>query len=209
MAVSARIAVGLALVTLAATPLAGATSARDALIRPGEGIGKLRLGMSLKESRAALGQPIQFESARSVSRGTLRYLQYGSRDGVWRIALLGRRGSEKLVSISTDSRRERLRNGVGVGTLVSTLPERLRTLDPKCVAGEAFLNSRVFPVGAITCAITTGRALTIFFGDAECAVPTIRYQGCPEIRVPVVTVPVEGPELTRVRLSAWDPDPSP
>lgn len=189
----------------AATPITSA----DALVRPGVGIGKLRLGMTLAQSRRALGQPLLLEQATRVSQGTLRLSRYESDNGLWQLALLGARGNEKLVSIGTTSRRERLPSGLGIGTIVSTIPERLSALDPKCVRGDAFINYRLVATGITTCAITTKGVLTIFVGEAECAVPPVRYQGCPEIRVPVATVAVEGPELTRLKLSAWDPNQTP
>jgi hypothetical protein len=42
---------------LALVSSAGAAPQRDALIRPGVGIGEVRLGMSLKQVRAAWGRP--------------------------------------------------------------------------------------------------------------------------------------------------------
>jgi len=207
MTMRARTLVAVVLLVLAVAPLAEATSSRDAAVRPGVGIGKLRLGMTLVDVRKALAQPLFVSQPTRVSRGA-RYLQYESDNGLWQVGLLGPRGRERLASISTQSRRERLRN-VGVGTLVSTLPERLAPLSPKCVRGSAYINYNVIPSGIATCAITTKSVLTIFWGDPQCAVPQVRYQGCPEVRVPVGTITVEGPEVKRAGFSAWDPDPEP
>lgn len=194
---------------LAALAAASGAVARDTLVRPAVGMGKLRLGMSLKETRQALGQRIQLELTQTVRSGNARLVQYVTLDEGWRLRLLGPKGKEKLVGISTESPRERLRNGVGVGTAVATLPARLAALDPKCVAGQVFVNYRLIPVPIETCAISTRGALTIFSGSAECAVIPVRYQGCPNVVVSVASVTIESEALTRHGLSWWDPTPEP
>lgn len=206
MTALARALVGIIVIALVVAPAAGSSETAETLIRPGIGIGKLELGMSLKEARKALGQPlVVYDAPRGVAGGSLRLIQYESDNALWRIELLGARGKETLVSINTSSRRERLSNGVGVGTLVANLPERLQSLKVRCIGGSTVINSRPTDVAPLTCAITTGRATTVFFGDVVCVGETIRYQGCQQTRVPVVSVTVEGPELSRYRLSDWNP----
>jgi hypothetical protein len=200
---------GCTILALTLAPAAGSTGAAETLLRPGIGIGKLRLGMTLAEARKALGQGLRFSYAsRTRHAGLLRH--YESQDGVWGLSVLGPKGKERLVRIGTDSPRERLSNGVGIGTPIATLPTRLKTLNPKCISGEFFLNHNRIPAPIASCAMmTTGRALTIFLGDAQCAVPPIRYQGCPRLRVTIATLVVESSELSRIGLSTWNPDPGP
>ncbi len=197
--------VGVAVIALVLTLTAGgaasAASTRDALVRPGVGIGQLRLEMTLRESVQALRRPIVFERARVFPREGVRYLQYRTKDHVWRIGLLGVHGRERLALISTKARRERTRDGIGVGTLVETLPRQLHGQRPVCIKRYPFLNY-VFhhELLVASCAVRTGGlepATTVFSGSDECAVPVVRYQGCLQPRYRVDFVFMESAELAR------------
>lgn len=122
---------------VAALPLLGAallmTSAsgapqRDVLIRPGVGIGEVRLGMTLAQVKAALGR---HDNGWSERRGFgRRYLEL-----VWdrgpgdftAVGLLGRPGSLRVVTVGTTRRSERTPAGVGPGTTIV----RLRRVYPR------------------------------------------------------------------------------
>lgn len=205
--------VGVAVIALVLTLTAGgaATAAptRDALVRPGVGIGQLRLGMTLRESVQALRRPIVFERARVFPREGVRYLQYRTNDGLWRIGLLGVHGRERLALISTKAPRERTRDGIGVGTLVETLPGRLRGQRPVCIKRYPFLNYVLHhELLVASCAVRTGGlepGTTVFSGSDECAVPVVRYQGCTQPRYRVGSVFMESAELARYELSWWYP----
>jgi hypothetical protein len=112
-------------VALGAAGSADGASERDALIRPGVGIGKVRLGMTLVQVQRALGQ--QFVVNRRVRRGFgVTYAELGWDYGWWRVGFLVRRGRYRVVLVGTVERREHTRAGVGVGTSESTLQRRMR-----------------------------------------------------------------------------------
>lgn len=203
-------AVAFVVVLLSAGGAAQATPTRDALVRPGVGIGELRLGMTLEETLRTLGRPVVFEVVRVFPEQRLRYLQYRTRDYSWRIAVFGVRGRERLARISSRVRRERTRGGVGVGTPVAKLPVALRAQRPVCVKRYPFFNYVLHEdLYVAACAVRTPgidrSTTTVFDGEATCAVPVLRYQGCTSIRYRVGTVYMESDELTRYDLSWWYP----
>jgi len=104
--------VGLALVAAA-----GASTQRDALIRPGVGIGKVRLGMTLPQVRAAWGRPQAQTITTQKRRGRTIELQYDF--AAYIVTLTGLPRHERVVAVGTTLAKERLRQGVGVGS-----PER-------------------------------------------------------------------------------------
>ena len=123
----------LVLAAAAALP-AGAAPQRDLLIRPGVGIGKVRLGMTVPQLRAAMGRPLAVlpQEAR-FGRQAVEW-QYGY--GSYIVRLEGRRNALRVVGVSTTILKERTREGFGVGTLESRVErafagrircERLRT----------------------------------------------------------------------------------
>jgi hypothetical protein len=92
------------------------------LIRPGKGIGRVVLGMTEAHVRRALGTPQAVIAGASASAASQ---SNGSSDGgAWRVRLVGRRGSLRVASVATIARRERTREGHGVGTLERTLRAR-------------------------------------------------------------------------------------
>ena len=195
---------------LAVAGMANGTVARDALVRPGVGIGELRLEMTLREALRALGQPVVFVRARVFPRGGLRYIEYGTRGGGWRIGVFGVHGHERLALIRTRLRRERTREGVGVGTLVATVPVRLRAHRPQCVKRYPSFNYVLHrELHVASCAVRNRiglrSATTVFGGKVECVVLVIRYQGCMRPRYRVDTVSIESSELIPYDLSWWYP----
>jgi hypothetical protein len=113
---------------VAALVLVPASAARDALIRPGKGIGKVDLGMTLPQVKAAMGR---HDTGWSEPRGLgLRYLELtwdGGPEDHFAVGLLGRPGALRVVSVITTRPGERLR-GVGPGTTVAKLRRTLRGL---------------------------------------------------------------------------------
>jgi hypothetical protein len=95
------------------------------LVRRGVGIGKIRLGMTYPEVRRALGRPQLVNRVQNRGFGT-RYVEYLWNYGDWRVGLLGPRGRERVVRVSTKLRRERTREGVGVGSTVRQLARHYR-----------------------------------------------------------------------------------
>jgi hypothetical protein len=113
---------------LVALVLVPASGARDALIRPGKGIGKVDLGMTLAQVKRALGR---HDTGWSERRGLgLRYLELtwdGGPEDYFAVGLLGRPDRLRVVSIMTTRPAESLR-GVGPGTTVATLKRAFRGL---------------------------------------------------------------------------------
>jgi hypothetical protein len=120
----ARSLAALAFVALALTTSAGASTQRDALIRPGVGIGKIRLGMTLAQVRAAWGRP-QAQTIETLARvGRTIELQYDF--AAYTVTLTGRPRGERVVAVGTMLAKERLRQGVGVGSLERRVRRVLR-----------------------------------------------------------------------------------
>jgi hypothetical protein len=89
-----------------------AAPASDLVIRPGQGIGKFRLGMTEPELRRAVGRP-RYVVPRAPTFG-LRTVEYQYGLGAEYIAVLvGRPGRLRVTRISTVARRERTPKGVG------------------------------------------------------------------------------------------------
>jgi hypothetical protein len=108
--------------------LVPAASGRDALIRPGVGIGRIDLGMTQAQVWRALGP---HDTGWSERRGlNLRYLELtwdrGPEDYM-AVGLLGRPGRERVVSIATTRRAETYR-GIGPGDTVARLRRSIRGL---------------------------------------------------------------------------------
>jgi hypothetical protein len=201
-----RTGLAVVLVVTVAAGSAGAAPARDTLIRPGVGIGKVRLGMTITEARRALGRPLRFVRAKPFPAQSSRYIEYRTHDAVWTIAVFGIRGRERVARIRSGVRSERTRNGVGVGTPVRQLPVKLRSLRPMCRRGRPSApgtGATSPPEQLVSCAVRTKAATTIFAGDATCASPFVRHQGCEKVRVAVVDVTVESDVLRRFGLSYW------
>jgi hypothetical protein len=114
--------VGCAALALVAS--ASASTQRDALIRPGVGIGKVRLGMTLAQVRAAWGRP-QAQTVETLPRGGRRIeLQYDF--AAYTVTLTGRPSHETVATIATTLSKEKTRQGLGVGTPERRLQRLLR-----------------------------------------------------------------------------------
>jgi hypothetical protein len=107
----------------ATAPAAGAPDATT-LIRPGVGIGKVRLGMTHAQVRRALG-PHMVVNARERRFG-LTYLELAYDYSAYTVGFLGAPGKLRVVSVATSLRRERTRNGLGPGTSLPALRRALR-----------------------------------------------------------------------------------
>jgi hypothetical protein len=214
--VGVRIVTVVAFAAVVAGVLSGSATAaptRDALVRPGEGIGKVQLGMTLGTALRSLRRPVVFVRAEIFPRESLRYLEYRTKDHQWRIGVFGIRGRERVALVRTGVRRERTREGVGVGTPVPMVASRLRPYRPVCnkrypVVGNVFHIELHVSSCAIRSRSIEGSATTSFGGKPECAVPQLRYQGCPRIVYIVRSVAVESNELARYGLAWWSADTS-
>jgi hypothetical protein len=111
----ARAAAALGCVVLALAAGASASTQRDALIRPGVGIGKVRLGMTLAQVRAAWGRPYAVQTTPHERGARTIELQYDF--AAYAVTLVGLPQRERVVAVSTTLAKERLRSDVGVGSL--------------------------------------------------------------------------------------------
>jgi hypothetical protein len=102
---------------------AGSTRANE-LIRPGVGIGKVRLGMTQAQVRRALG-PHMAVNARERRFGRL-YLELAYDYSAYTVGFFGAPGRLRVVSVATSLRRERTRTGLGPGTSLRVLRRALR-----------------------------------------------------------------------------------
>ena len=112
-------AVVLGTAALAVAVPAGATTTADALIRPGVGIANLKLGMTTAQVRAAMGRPLAVIPHESTFGRQVVEWQYAY--GGYTVRLEGRRNALRVVGVTTTVRKERTREGFGVGTLESRL----------------------------------------------------------------------------------------
>ena len=144
----------------AGAPAAGAPDA-TALIRPGVGIGKVRLGMTQPQVRRALGRHMVV-NVRERRFGRL-YLELAYDYSAYTVGFFGAPGELRVVSVATSLRRERTRNGLGPGTSLRALRRALR--------GERCRRSRVVTfVGHHTeCSVLArSGARTTFVAAPEC-----------------------------------------
>ncbi len=174
----ARMIVGLVAVAAVAAGPAGSVLTRDALIRPGVGVGKLRLGMRLAAVEGALGKPTAVVKGRSLGFGS-EYVEYSwGASPDWRVGVLGRRGDRVVVMAATTLRRERTRSGVGVGSTYAAVHRRLgafcrRNTKPGDLAWSA--NAVCFVGGR-------GRTQTVFSFFGTCNLPPRTVIVCPTTR---------------------------
>ncbi len=110
-------------VAVVAAVLTASAAGAAPSIRPGIGIGSVRLGMADAQVRALLGKPPAAER-RSMGFGRVSaVLQY---DGVaTTIVLDGRRSGLRVTAVATTQARYRTSEGFGVGTPEATLVRRL------------------------------------------------------------------------------------
>lgn len=118
-----------AAVGVAALLLVPAAGARDALIRPGKGIGEVDLGMTLAQVKRAMGR---HDTGWSEQRGLGgRYLELvwdrGPED-TFTVGMLGRPGALRVVSVWTTRRGERTTTGWGPGSSRAELVRKVRGL---------------------------------------------------------------------------------
>jgi hypothetical protein len=154
---------GLAAVIAAALAVGTASAApqRDALIRPGVGIGNVRVGLTLAHVRRALGRPEAVMRQRRYGFGF--YTEYAWSGTDWIVAVVGRRDRARVVSVATGLRRERTRlRKVGVG---STEQAVRRGLGARCFGKE----ERVDPItGEKVYSPTVGKdTMTCFLGRSQ------------------------------------------
>lgn len=156
-----RLAAAAVLGALAFAGSGAAAPSSDTLIRPGQAIGKARLGMTEAQLRRALGRPLAVVRRNTgFGRASAEY-QYA--DFELFVHLRGRRGALRVVRLVTYQRSERTRERVGVGVLRRTLLARYRGR-LRCVIPETATYRRHGRTYVLTerCTLPARGARTIF-----------------------------------------------
>jgi hypothetical protein len=118
-------ALALVVAPLAASPSPAAPES-DLLVRHGQGIGKLRLGMTLPQVKGLLGQPRATNKKERRGRRGDTYLELDWDWSWWTVAFVRRAGGPyRAVMIGTVSRGQRTPEGLGVGSRREELERRL------------------------------------------------------------------------------------
>ena len=159
-----------------------AAPARDALLRPGVGAGKLRLGMTFTQVRSVLGTPVRVERRERYGfRGD--YVQYvWGVDEAWQVGVVGERAATARVVLIHTWRPERTRAGVGVGSTHATLQRRLRARCYRQRSGPAIQTKHH---DFVVCYLgrSERQPITSFGLLTECTLPRDRYSvSCPSNR---------------------------
>jgi hypothetical protein len=171
MRLVALLVAGLAAAIVTAGGAAGARSA-TAVIRPGVGIGPIRLGMSSAQVRRALGRPAYARGSRAGFDRLL--IEYSYWPDGYTVHLLRRAGRTRVVSVETTLRTQRTRGGLGVGTsarrLAKELPgARCRELRPPPTPPSTL------PTWRPACVLTSSRGTeTVFHFGHPAVVPDPR-----------------------------------
>jgi hypothetical protein len=140
-----------AVVTALAAAHATAAPESDLRIRPGQGIGKLRLGMMELEARRAMGQP--WAVVRRPAGFGLRSIEYQYDLAAYTVRFVGVPGRLRAVRVSTIVRGERTPKGIGPGSLERSLR--------KAYPGIHCARLRVVVVSGIRFVPTNGRDCTL------------------------------------------------
>jgi hypothetical protein len=108
------------LVALLAAALAPPATA-SATVVPQRGMRELRLGMTPAQVRDRLGAPDRSGVTRDPIIGSTRVYRYG----LTRVTFDGTSARARVITLSTTSRRERLANGIGVGSTRAAVARRV------------------------------------------------------------------------------------
>ncbi len=114
---------------VAALVLVPGSSARDALIRPGKGIGKVDLGMTLPQVKKAMGRhDTGWSEQRGLGRRYLELTWDGGPEDTFSVGLLGTPATLRVVTMWTTQPRERTPAGFGPGSSRARLLRTVRGL---------------------------------------------------------------------------------
>jgi hypothetical protein len=111
------ITAGVLALAVAALDYAAARPSRDALVQPGRGIGKVKLGMTQAQVRRTLGAHRSVARRRELGFGQ-RYVELQWGHGEWSVGFQGRAGRMQAVRIGTTLRSQRTRSNLGTGSRI-------------------------------------------------------------------------------------------
>jgi hypothetical protein len=173
----AALAAAIALTTTAAT----AAPPRGELLRPGVGVGAVRLGMTFSQVRAVLGRPSRVRDRDPYGFG--EYVQYAwGVDGAWEVGLYGRSPASSRVVLVSTSRSARTPQGAGVGSTHASLR---RVLGARCYrqrVGPKIPDAAVPHRDFVSCWLGRPEGpVTVFSLFTECTISRERYSvTCPD-----------------------------
>jgi hypothetical protein len=164
---------------------ATAAPSRDTLLRPGVGVGKVRLDMTFAQVRSALGKPVRIVRRHRVGFRE-EYVEYAW--GIsphWAVGFYGRAEHLRVVLVET-TRRERTRSGVGIGSTERALR---RVLGASCKGPPkpqlpGWTENPGYPL-LRWCSLRGGsrdRPVTQFSLVAECSIEVDRHLLCPKAK---------------------------
>lgn len=161
------VAVALAAAAAGAASLpAGAGTEASLVIRPGQGIGKLRLGMTEAQVRRAMGKP-RFTFTRPAAFG-LRSLEYQYGFAEYTVRFFGPRGRLRAVRVGTTRFRERTPDGLGVGSAERAVLRGYPALRCRPLRTQRY--------GSIRAVITVPRECTLFAASGRRTIFTTNVQ---------------------------------
>jgi len=143
-----RAALLLAVLSLAALP-----SVAGAVVVPQKGMMGVRLGDTVREVRERLGPPDALAFVDNDIVGRQRIYRYGKT----RFLFDGASRTARVITMNTTSRRERLRNGIGVGSTRRAVAMKVKGVRCRiefgvdhCQIGRTMIGRRVtdFLIGA-------------------------------------------------------------
>ena len=155
----------------------GGASATEVTIVPNVSIGKVRLGMTLRQVKKALGPP-QVVNARAQLSGKRGYVEYGWNFSTFWVGFVNTKGVLHAALIGTDIVGEKTRDGVGVHTPLAKLRARYRVACNDYPHGKLEYNKWYTDPGEIVytyCVLGPATAPTTVFG-LRC---TGRYKPAP------------------------------
>ena len=133
--------------------------------------------MTFAQVRAVLGRPTVVNRTRRI--GFARYVEYDWGWGTWTVGFTGRGGVLRVSLVGTSIRRERTREGVGVGTTHGALLRLYRPRGLRCETAERIGTILDTPV----CRLGDPRAGETWFPfDKACTVPSLRIWNCPSAK---------------------------
>jgi hypothetical protein len=158
--------------------------ATESTIYPGKGIGKVKLGMTLKQVTKVLGAPqtVNRRAQLSLERG---YIEYGwSFTTTW-VGFVNRKGVLHAELVGTDLAQQRTPGGIGVGSTPATLTRKLPvTSCTQAVDGTYRRGADAYGRILAYCLFASNRPVTVF--TLYC---TERHKpSCPGFRVGEVVV---------------------
>lgn len=121
-----------------AAVLAAPASASEVTIVPNASIGKVRLGMTLRQVETLLGAP-QLVNTRTELSHHRGYVDYGWNFSSFEVGFINTKGVLHAALIATTLTDQRTKTGIGVGTHVATL-RRLLPVTCHYLYGEGELH---------------------------------------------------------------------